>query len=43
MRCLLVMRRALEHLRLLEQVRTLRLGLDKKYGFENILGRSTAC
>ena len=37
---LLVVRRALEHLRLLEQVRTLRLSLDKKYGFENILGRS---
>lgn len=38
-----VMRRALEHLRLVEQVRTLRLNLNKKYGFENILGRSTDC
>jgi two-component system NtrC family response regulator len=37
---LLVVRRALEHLRLIEQVRTLRLSLNKKYGFENILGRS---
>jgi len=36
----LVVKRALEHLRLVEQVRTLRLSLNKKYGFENILGRS---
>jgi DNA-binding NtrC family response regulator len=36
----LVVRRAVEHLRLVEQVRTLRLSLNKKYGFENILGRS---
>jgi len=37
-----VVRRALEHLHLVEQVRTLRLSLNKKYGFENILGRSDA-
>lgn len=36
----LVVHRALEHLRLVEQVRTLRLSLNKKYGFENILGGS---
>jgi two-component system NtrC family response regulator len=36
----LVVRRALEHVHLVEQVRTLRLSLNKKYGFENILGRS---
>jgi len=35
-----VVRRALEHVHLVEQVRTLRLSLNKKYGFENILGRS---
>ena len=32
--------RALEHLELQEQVRILRSTLDRKYGFENILGRS---
>src|SRR5260370_2649259 len=32
--------RALEHLRLVEEVRLLRANLDEKYGFENILGRS---
>ena len=32
--------RALEHLRLREQVRALRASLDAKYGFENIIGRS---
>ena len=32
--------RALEHLELREEVRNLRSSLDKKYGFENILGRS---
>ncbi len=32
--------RALEHLRLAEEVRTLRRTLDHKYGFENIIGRS---
>lgn len=36
----MVVRRALDHVRLVEQVRTLRLSLNKKYGFENILGRS---
>ena len=35
-----VVRRALEHVHLVEQVRTLRLSLNKKYGFENILGNS---
>jgi two-component system NtrC family response regulator len=34
--------KALQHLRLLEEVRTLRSTLDQKYGFENILGRSDA-
>ena len=38
----LVVRRALEHLRLIEEVRSLRASLDQKYGFENILGRSEA-
>ena len=37
---LVVVRRALDHVRLVQQVRTLRLSLNKKYGFENILGRS---
>lgn len=37
-----VVHRALEHVRLVEQVRTLRLTLNQKYGFENILGRSPA-
>jgi two-component system NtrC family response regulator len=37
---LMIVRRALEHLRLVEQVRTLRISLNQKYGFENILGRS---
>jgi len=35
-----VVRRALEHVRLVEQVCTLRISLNQKYGFENILGRS---
>jgi DNA-binding NtrC family response regulator len=35
-----VVRRALEHVRLVEQVRTLRLSLNQKYGFESILGRA---
>jgi DNA-binding NtrC family response regulator len=35
-----VVRRAMDHIRLVEQVRTLRASLDQKYGFENILGRS---
>ena len=34
--------KALQHLHLLEEVRTLRSTLDQKYGFENILGRSDA-
>jgi DNA-binding NtrC family response regulator len=33
--------RALEHLDLQEEVRNLRSSLDQKYGFENILGRSS--
>jgi DNA-binding NtrC family response regulator len=36
----LVVGRALEHLRLVKEVCTLRANLDQKYGFENILGRS---
>ena len=36
----LVVRRALEHLDLLEENRILRSGLDDKYGFENIIGHS---
>lgn len=39
---LVVVRRALDHVRLVEQVRSLRLSLNQKYGFENILGRSPA-
>jgi DNA-binding NtrC family response regulator len=35
-----VVHRALEHVRLVEQVRTLRISLNQKYGFENILGHS---
>ena len=38
----LIVSRALEHVNLREEVRTLRSGLDRKYGFENILGRSKA-
>jgi two-component system NtrC family response regulator len=38
----LVVGRALEHVALREEVRTLRNSLDRKYGFENILGRSPA-
>ena len=38
----LVAGRALEHVALREEVRTLRASLDRKYGFENILGRSAA-
>lgn len=37
---LLIVSRGLEHLDLREEVRTLRSNLDKKYGFENILGQS---
>ncbi len=36
----LIVSRALEHVTLKEEVRTLRSSLDRKYGFENILGRS---
>jgi DNA-binding NtrC family response regulator len=38
----LVVNRAMEHQQLLEEVRNLRLTLDEKYGFENIIGRSKA-
>ncbi|MBI4442592.1 MAG: sigma-54-dependent Fis family transcriptional regulator [Acidobacteria bacterium] len=36
----LVVNRALDHRRLLEEVRILRSNLDQKYGFENIIGHS---
>ena len=36
----LVVGRALEHLRLREEVQALRSSLDQKYGFENVIGRS---
>ncbi len=36
----LCVNRALEHLHLLEEVHELRINLNQKYGFENILGRS---
>lgn len=36
----LVVNRALEHRRLLEEVRILRSNLDQKYGFDNIIGHS---
>jgi DNA-binding NtrC family response regulator len=36
----LVVNRAMEHHHLLEEVRSLRLSLDQKYGFESIIGRS---
>jgi len=38
----LVIARALEHLRLINEVHSLRASLDEKYGFEHILGRSRA-
>ncbi len=38
----LVARRALEHLQLIEENRSLRSSLDAKYGFENIIGRSNS-
>jgi two-component system NtrC family response regulator len=38
----LVVSRVLEHFRLVEEVRTLRASLDRKYGFENIIGHSEA-
>jgi DNA-binding NtrC family response regulator len=37
---LLVVSRALEHRSLIEEVRTLRSNLDRKYGFESMIGRS---
>lgn len=39
---ILVVNRAMERYHLVEEVRTLRLSLDQKYGFENIIGRSKA-
>jgi DNA-binding NtrC family response regulator len=36
----LVVNRAMEHQRLLEEVHSLRVTLDRKYGFESIIGRS---
>jgi len=36
----LVVSRALDHHRLKEEVRSLRSAVDRKYGFENIIGRS---
>jgi DNA-binding NtrC family response regulator len=36
----LIVGRGLEHLDLRQEVRNLRISLDKKYGFENILGQS---
>jgi len=38
----LVVQRALERSRLMEEVRTLRTNLDRKYGFESIIGQSEA-
>ncbi|MGE5570690.1 MAG: sigma-54-dependent transcriptional regulator, partial [Rhodospirillales bacterium] len=38
----LVIERALEHVRLRQEVQELRSSLDRKYGFENILGHSNA-
>ncbi|MEZ5352903.1 MAG: sigma-54 dependent transcriptional regulator [Bryobacteraceae bacterium] len=38
----LTLRRALDHLRLRDEVRTLRSSLDQKYGFESIIGRSSS-
>jgi DNA-binding NtrC family response regulator len=38
----LVINRAIEHQRLVDEVRTLRASLDRKYGFENIIGHSDA-
>ena len=38
----MIVSRGLEHLGLQEEVRSLRASLDKKYGFENILGQSKA-
>jgi len=38
----LVIERALEHVRLRQELQELRSSLDRKYGFENILGHSNA-
>jgi DNA-binding NtrC family response regulator len=38
----LVVNRAMEHHRLVEEVRNLRATLDEKYGFDNIIGHSKA-
>jgi two-component system, NtrC family, response regulator len=38
----MVVGRALEHVRLVEEVQALRTSLNQKYGFENILGHSDA-
>jgi two-component system NtrC family response regulator len=38
----LTVSRTLEHLRLREEVQALRSSLDRKYGFENIIGQSNA-
>lgn len=38
----LVINRAIERQKLVEEVRTLRASLDRKYGFENIIGTSDA-
>jgi two-component system NtrC family response regulator len=38
----LVVSRVLEHFRLVEEVRSLRASLDRKYGFESIIGHSEA-
>jgi two-component system NtrC family response regulator len=38
----LAVNRVLEHFRLLEEVQALRASLDRKYGFENIIGHSEA-
>ena len=35
-----LVRRSLEHQRLLQEVQTLRSALDRKYGFEEIIGSS---
>jgi two-component system NtrC family response regulator len=37
-----VVKRAMEHFRLVEEVRNLRSTLDEKYGFDNIIGHSKA-
>lgn len=38
----MVVNRVLEHFRLVAEVRSLRASLDRKYGFENIIGHSEA-